>query len=61
MADHDEMLARAAAVLWRSREFDTRDIAEVLVLSEAEVTAMLEVARERQVDFVAVARVEGGK
>lgn len=61
MADHDEMLARAARVLWRSREFDTSDIAEVLVLSEAEVTEMLEVARERQVVFAAVARVEGGK
>lgn len=57
MAMIDEIVRRAIVVLWRSREFDTRDIAEVVVESEATVELVLNEARGAQQDFVEVVGV----
>lgn len=53
----DEIVRRAIVVLWRSREFDTRDIAEVVVEPEATVDLVLNEARGAQRDFVEVVGV----
>jgi DNA-directed RNA polymerase specialized sigma24 family protein len=42
----DEMQARAAMVLYDSRQFDTADIARLLGASEAEVHRVLRAARD---------------
>lgn len=55
MRQVDELVARAIVVLHRSREFDTADIAEVVVESEAVVVAVLAEAKAGQRDFAEVA------